>query len=464
MSAPNGYHLTYSDEFNGSSWSSEGWNTSYAQWGGLRTLSANKEQQIYVDSGFTGSGSTPLGLNPFSESNGVMSITAKPTPAEDRGALWNMPYVSGVLTSKHAQTYGYFEVSAKLPVGKGLWPGFWMVGDVNHGNTEIDIFEVLSQEPGRIYQSAHKFGTDYKSTHESYYGVNTADGFHTYGLEWTPSDIIWSVDGVQTLKIANFSDVPMYAILNLPVGGSWGGNPDGSTKFPASLQVDYYRAYTKDAGSVSDVKYGTSGSDTFQINNPTTQVVENASGLSGGYDIVQSSVSYALPANVESLRLTGSSAINATGSSHSDELWGNDGANVLRGLDGDDMLTGGRGADTLIGGAGADTFFLTDEASSPAGGHDSLWGDGSVPAFENPGSARGDLIDFSKVDANSLISGNQAFTWGTSQGTGHLWAVQSGTETIIRGNTDADSAAEIEVAIADGSVSHTAYNQADFIL
>ena len=84
--------------------------------------------------------------------------------------------------------------------------------------------------------------------------------------------------------------------------------------------------------------------------------------------------------------------------------------------------------------------------------------------FAKAGAQLGDLIDLSAIDADTTADGNQAFAFGTATGKGRLWAVNSGDTTLIRGNTDGDAAAEIEIAILDGAVKANAYAALDFIL
>ena len=91
-------------------------------------------------------------------------------------------------------------------------------------------------------------------------------------------------------------------------------------------------------------------------------------------------------------------------------------------------------------------------------------GDGAV-AFEKPGAALGDRFDLSKMDANTALAGQQHLVFATGPGAGKVWAVDGpGGDTLIQANVDSDAAVEFEVAIADGSVGHGAYNAADFIL
>ncbi|UEM18700.1 family 16 glycosylhydrolase [Skermanella mucosa] len=365
-----GYHLAFADEFTDvtASFPNLSWTTDFSRWGGLRTLSGNKELQNYVDPGFKGNSDRPLGLNPFLVKDGVLTIEAKPTPPEMKSHFENLPYTSGLLTSAHTQTYGYFEVRSQLPTGKGLWPAFWMVGDGNYGNREIDIFEVLGDAPGRVYQTVHR--PDLPSASNSYYGINASDGFHTFGLEWSPDEIIWYVDGQTTFRQPNFVDVPMYMLLNLAVGGSWPGSPDATTSFPAQMHIDYVRAY-EDTVTQPILRAGTSSDDRLSGSTRTDKLSGKAGNdiliggmgkdtLDGGAGIdtaYYAGSTGAVSVNLQDKFAKGGHADgdtlvnieNLTGSAFRDTLMGN-------GLD--NRIDGGPGSDTLTGNGGSDIFVI----------------------------------------------------------------------------------------------------------
>ena len=366
-----GYHLSFAEEFDDPAWApGSTWNTTFKQWGGLRTLSGNGELQVYVDPGYKGSAAAPLGLDPFSVTEGVLSIEASRISAQDQPYLAGFKYTSGVLTSNYTQLYGYFEVGAKLPAGRGLWPAFWLVGDGDYGNHEIDVFEVLGQDPGRIYQTIHgPFGSE----GTSHYGVDTSDGFHTYGLEWTPEDIVWYVDGTESFRQSNFSDVPMYVLLNLAVGG-WAGKPNAATAFPAEMLVDYLRAYSADdeirtvenpdggltifgtnrsdvmtGGDGRDVFVGSAGADRMEGRGMVDAV--SYAGSPGGV-VVDLGTGLGHLAHAEGDRYTSIGTV--LGSRFDDILVGNGRSN---------FLDGGGGNDTLEGGAGSDTFVIRNDGA-----------------------------------------------------------------------------------------------------
>ncbi|MEM9169400.1 MAG: glycoside hydrolase family 16 protein [Pseudomonadota bacterium] len=218
--------------------------TYYTSWGGLRTLAANGERQIYVDRGYEVDG-RPVDVDPFSIEDGVLSITAEPSD-DIVEQLTGHAYTSGLITTEgsFAQQFGYFEMRARFPAGRGLWPAFWLVADTQREHLEIDVVEVLGHQPRRTYHSASANRRP-GGVHDYAMGVDTSAGMHVYGAEWSPEEIVYYVDGRETLRARNFHDVPMYLIANLAVGGEWPGDPDRSTRFPAVMQIDYIRAYQK---------------------------------------------------------------------------------------------------------------------------------------------------------------------------------------------------------------------------
>jgi beta-glucanase (GH16 family) len=241
--------LTFDDEFNSLSLydgKSGVWTPHYWYGGqGAYTLSGNGELQLYTAPGFTGSGTTDLGLNPFSITNGVLDIHAQTVTATQSAAMWNYKYSSGVITTHDtfAQTYGYFEMRAELPSNDGgAWPAFWMVPADGSWPPELDILEQLSGNANLIYTTQHTLQTGAHTAVGSANYVPDATGFHTYGVLWTPTDLIWYVDGEQVFETATPADMnkPMYIIANMAVGG-WSGTPDWTS---ADMYVDYIRAYS----------------------------------------------------------------------------------------------------------------------------------------------------------------------------------------------------------------------------
>ncbi len=238
-----GFRLVFEDRFTELSLRSprapDGrWDTRFAN--GDRTLPANGEEEVYVDPDYLG-----LGLNPFSTDGRTLTITARRADDSLRKRLGGHGYVSGLLTTEHsfAQTYGYFEMRARLPAGKGLWPAFWLLPVSREWPPEIDVFEVVGQDPRTVHMTVHS-----NAVQTIGFPVQVADtsaGFHDFGVLWGKSFVRWYFDGVERARVPTPSDMhkPMYLLINLAVGGRWAGEPDGATAFPAELKVAYVRAF-----------------------------------------------------------------------------------------------------------------------------------------------------------------------------------------------------------------------------
>ena len=181
------------------------------------------------------------------------------------------------------QRYGKFEIRAKLPTGRGVWPALWMMPQEDKygawaSSGEIDMVEARGQEPTKVLGTLH-FGSRWPANAEAsidYVLPNqgTIADFHVYTLEWEPGEFRWSVDGhcyatqsswwssnktdgdkgLKPTKEADLQpwpapfDQPFYLIMNVAVGGKFLGNPDKSTTFPAEMVVDYVRVSEKIGG------------------------------------------------------------------------------------------------------------------------------------------------------------------------------------------------------------------------
>jgi len=242
---PSGYRLVFSDEFRGNDIDGSKWNTRY-RWGPNWTI--NGEKQYYVDR----IKDRNFGHSPFEFDGEHMTITATHTPGHLKSKANNQSYLSGALTTfgKFKMRYGYVEMRAKMPKGKGLWPAFWLLHQNENGKRpEIDVVELLGNRPNVALHTYHYYDNwNLRSTPTfETSGPNYADGFHTFAVKWEPGKITWLVDGRET-KVYNDGNVAgedMYLLLNLAVGGWWPGNPDGNTQFPARFSIDYIRAYSK---------------------------------------------------------------------------------------------------------------------------------------------------------------------------------------------------------------------------
>ena len=241
------------------------WNGDQGRWatnfwwspshGAGSTLPNNGEQQWYINSNY---GPTAH-IDPWTVNDGVLALTASRADPWVQGSINGYQYVSGMLNTFHSfsQTYGYFEMSAQMPVGQGMWPAFWLLPASGQSPPpELDIVEVLGRDPGTVHTALHRIDNGvYADVGAATHVGSTTDGFHRYGVNWQPDTITWYFDGRAIASTATSSDMhqPMYMIVNLALGGNWGGNLDSSSPLPAQMKVDYIRAY-QDIGAAGGGK------------------------------------------------------------------------------------------------------------------------------------------------------------------------------------------------------------------
>jgi beta-glucanase (GH16 family) len=192
---------------------------------------------------------------------GHLAITAR------REAWQGSSYTSARILTKGrvAQTRGRIEASIQLPVGKGIWPAFWLLGaDIDTVGWpacgEIDVMEAKGQDPLTVYGTLHGPGYSGGNAIGRSYTLQGEAGFdqafHLFAVEWDEDQIVWEVDGdiyhaVRRSELpagaAWVFDRPFFVLLNLAVGGpNWGGAPDGTTQFPQTMLVDYVRIFERD--------------------------------------------------------------------------------------------------------------------------------------------------------------------------------------------------------------------------
>jgi beta-glucanase (GH16 family) len=172
-------------------------------------------------------------------------------------------YTSGRINTKNKVSLGYGTISAriKMPSGQGLWPAFWLVG-ADEDTTpwpqcgEIDVVELVSNAT-TYYSTIHGpitgQGNSVEGTQQGQFSGPIADlstDYHNYWVTRIPDSI---TVGIDTKTLGTFTpqslppgaqwvyNRPMYALLALAVGGSWAGPPDHSTRFPATMLVDWLR-------------------------------------------------------------------------------------------------------------------------------------------------------------------------------------------------------------------------------
>ncbi|HEX9013178.1 MAG TPA: carbohydrate binding domain-containing protein, partial [Anaerolineaceae bacterium] len=158
---------------------------------------------------------------------------------------------------------------------------FWMLPDSNNWVPEIDVTEILGDKPSTTYMTLHYYNTTgaYVQTQSQYTGADFSAGYHTFGVDWEPGALVWYVDGVERKRVTDTTAIPhvaLYLLANLAVGGTWPGSPDSSTVFPAYMNIDYIRAWTRS---------GSAPAPTATPQPPTTagsSLLQNGSFDSGG--------------------------------------------------------------------------------------------------------------------------------------------------------------------------------------
>ena len=202
----------------------------------------NNELQYYTD-----------GLN-ANITGGILKITAK------KETYSGKQYTSSRMVTKNKADwlYGRFEIRAKLPKGRGTWPAIWMLPTDNAygvwpNSGEIDIMEHVGFDPNNVHFTLHA---------AAFYGANgkgnakliptATDEFHLYRLDWAPYGIRGYFDNEKVFEYIVTSggsnvwpyDKKFHMLLNIAVGGNWGGAQGvDDTVFPATLEIDYVRYY-----------------------------------------------------------------------------------------------------------------------------------------------------------------------------------------------------------------------------
>ena len=299
-----GYTLAFNDEFTGTQLDPNKWVTHFP-WGSQVII--NNEHQYYVDTLAAG-GDPFITVNPFSFDGDNLIITAEPVADPSTlimptgGLPGGQEYTSGIITTHESFRFNnaYVEVCAKVPCdAMGSWPAFWLHHAIFTGHRpEVDFAEIVNGNglTTNCVQQAYHYYTGTKDTVDEilwsltpggFQGVQVnppagqapqifpaqytdcsgsnafstpstclpngedfCDDFHTFGTDYCPEDgtIDYYVDGVRTHCVSNVPmggpDDQVYLLINLAVGGNYPGPPDPAD-YPASMQVDYARIWTK---------------------------------------------------------------------------------------------------------------------------------------------------------------------------------------------------------------------------
>lgn len=240
---PEGYRLVWADEFDidglpdpekwehDTSRNKAGWH--------------NHELQYY---------SGPRAANAMVK-GGRLVITARKEMLSSVPDWGGQAYTSARLQTrgKAEWTYGYFEVRAKLPCGRGTWPAIWTLGRTGNwpANGELDILEQVGSDPSRVFSTVHTLAGHSGQSVSAALQLNDAcQNFHLYQMLWTASEVTFAVDGFAHLRYPRLDagprawpfDAPQFVLLNLAIGGDLGGDVDDRI-FPVAMELDYVRVY-----------------------------------------------------------------------------------------------------------------------------------------------------------------------------------------------------------------------------
>lgn len=229
--------LVWQENFDGTDLNQKNWNfetgngcPSLCGWG-------NNESQIYTNSNHV-------------LKNGKLIITVQKK---------DNIYTSTKITTKSKKEFlnGYIEARAKLPIGQGLWPAFWMLGanitEIGWPKCgEIDILEYVGREPHTVYTTLHTQDSHGNSVNtKKTFLAAIENGFHTYGIDWTKNKIDFFVDKKLVYHFEPTPkngdtwpfDKPFYVILNLAIGGNFGGFKIDDSVLPQQFTIDYVKVY-----------------------------------------------------------------------------------------------------------------------------------------------------------------------------------------------------------------------------
>ena len=254
---PRGYDLVFADEFN------SGTMPDPAKWEYDTHRNAtgwyNNEKQYYA-------AARPENIR-IENGNLVIEARKETLSRADFPDYSGQDYTSTRLHTKGkaSWTYGFYEIRAKLPCGRGTWPAIWMLPEdpdvVWPDGGEIDIMEHVGYDPGVIHHSVHtkafNFGKGTQRT--ASYTLDTAcTQFHRYQLLWTPKGLMFAVDDAPKFLFEKKRserarwpfDEPMHLLLNIAIGGDWGGRKGiDDAALPARMVVDHVRVYQKSTGT-----------------------------------------------------------------------------------------------------------------------------------------------------------------------------------------------------------------------
>lgn len=243
LAVPAGYKLVWSDEFDRDGLPDPG------KWAHDTTRNKegwhNNELQYYAG---------PRAANAVVR-GGRLIITARKESMSSAADWGGQRYTSARLLTrgKADWTYGFFEVRAKMPCGKGTWPAIWTLGSKGAwpDDGELDIMEHQGHDPRRVSSAVHmKAGHGGQGISGAARVADACSQFHNYQMHWTAEGVRFGIDGFAHMRYPNLKlgpaawpfDAAQFLLLNVAIGGDLGGAVDERI-FPVAMEVDYVRVY-----------------------------------------------------------------------------------------------------------------------------------------------------------------------------------------------------------------------------
>lgn len=235
---PEELELVWSDEFDGTTLDVDNWTFELGD--GCPNLCGwgNNELQVYTDQNHR-------------LEDGMLIVSAR------KDGEGNFTSTRIITKGKREFQYGRIEARIKVPTGTGLWPAFWALGNDIDTNSwpdcgEIDIMEYVGRKPGEVFTSVHtrsSFGNTVNTQITPYPGIE--DDFHVYSIEWNDAFIDFFLDENRVYRYApQFQNQetwpfnkPFFLLINLAIGGNFGGDVSNSLEFPRDYFIDYVRVY-----------------------------------------------------------------------------------------------------------------------------------------------------------------------------------------------------------------------------
>ncbi len=232
-------NLIWAEEFDGPTLDTNIWNFNLGDGCPQKCGWGNNERQIYTDSNHR-------------IEDGKLVITAR---LQDGG------YTSTRITTKDnfQFQYGRAEARLQLPQGTGVWPAFWMLGanidEVGWPRCgEVDILEYVGRDPHMAYNALHTQASHGRTVHSNRtYFPDLETGFHVYAVEWSADEIAFYIDDQMTYSVRPSQkseevwpyEQPFYLLLNLAIGGNFGGPKVDDSIFPQTYVIDYVRLFKR---------------------------------------------------------------------------------------------------------------------------------------------------------------------------------------------------------------------------